>query len=104
MNSRSIAPLALIFLLVNLAGCATTGFFKFSKDQFPRTGPKNPVVRILGLWQVAEGLWDGKTMRGFSGQVLFFGQTSDIPAQVDGDVLIYVFDDQGTSDAQIKPI
>jgi len=104
MNSRSIAPLALIFVLVNLAGCATTNFFKFSKDHFPKTGPKNPVVRILGLWQVAEGLWDGKTMRGFSGQILFFGQESDLPAQVDGDVRIYVFDDQGSADEQALPV
>src|SRR5262249_24611805 len=94
--------LALLFL--GLAGCASTGLLKFSKDHFPRTGPKNPVIRIMGLWQTAEGMWEGRTMRGFSGQILFFGQNSDVPAQVDGDVRIYVFDDQGSADDQVKAI
>jgi hypothetical protein len=35
---------------------------------------------------------------------MFFGRTSDVPAQVDGAVRIYVFDDQGSDEDQVKPI
>jgi hypothetical protein len=89
-------------LLLALAGCATPGFFKLSKAKSPKTGPKNPVIRILGMWEAADGIAHGKSTRGFSGQILFFGQNSDMPAQVDGDVRIYVFDDQGTPEQQVE--
>lgn len=94
---RSIAAACVLLIL---AGCATPGFFKLSKEKFPKTGPKNPVIRILGMWEPAEGMAYGKSCRGFNAQILFFGQNSDTPAQVDGDVRIYVFDDQGTPEQQ----
>lgn len=90
-------------VLLALAGCAMPNVFKFSKDESPKAGPRNPVVRILGMWQAAEGMAQNKSTRGFSAQILFFSQSSDLPAQVDGDVRIYVFDDQGSTEDQAMP-
>jgi hypothetical protein len=78
--------------------------FKFSKRSFTKAGPKNRVLRILGLWEPAEGMSGGKSCRGFSAQILFFAQNGDVPVQVDGDVRIYVFDDQGTEDERAMPL
>jgi len=87
-----------------LAGCAMPDVFKLSsKDDVPKAGPKNPVIRILGLWEPAEGTLQGKSTRGFSSQIMFFSQNSDLAAEVDGDVVIYVFDDYGTAEEQAIP-
>src|SRR5579872_3248655 len=103
MNTKWIAKICFLSMVLSLTGCATTGFLKFSKNDFPKASKQNPVIRILGLWQPAEGMWENKTVRGFSGQILFFSQNSDAPAQVDGSVRIYVFDDKGSPDDQAKP-
>ncbi|MCA9000061.1 MAG: hypothetical protein KDA80_23895, partial [Planctomycetaceae bacterium] len=42
--------------------------------------------------------------RGFAGQVLFFARGIQEPVKVDGDVTIYLFDDQGTPEEQGKPL
>lgn len=103
MVRSMIARLAVVYLACGLVGCASTGLF--SKAAFPKTGPRNPAIRILGLWQPGEGVGiENKTSRGFSGQIMFFGRNSDLPAQVDGAVRIYVFDDHGSAEEQAKPI
>src|SRR4029077_4333933 len=104
MMTRWVSRFAAAAVLLTLAGCAAPGLFKFSKDEFPKSGPKNPVVRVLGLWQPTEGISGNKQSRGFSAQVLFFSQNIDIPAQVDGEVRVYVFDDQGPPEEVAKPI
>ena len=87
------------------AGCSTTDLLKLSRHDFPMTGPDNPVVQVMALWQPAEGVGiDSKLTRGFAGQIYFISQKEAIPAQVDGTVRIYVFDDQGTVEEQAKPI
>jgi hypothetical protein len=104
MIRGSVSRVAVACMLLVFAGCASPGFLKWSKSEFPKTGPKNPVARILGLWEPAEGMAMGKSCRGFSAQIMFFGQAGDVPAQVDGDVRIYVFDDQGTEEERALPI
>ena len=103
MMIRWLSQLAAACMLLTLAGCAMPGLFKLSKDDFPKTGSQNPVIRILGMWQAAEGMAMNRTLRGFSAQILFFSQNSDLAAQVDGDVRIYVFDDQGSPEDQAMP-
>lgn len=103
MKTPWLSRLAAASVLLALAGCAMPGVFKLSKNDTPQAGPKNPVVRILGMWQAAEGMSQNKSTRGFSAQILFFSQNSDVAAQVDGDVRIYVFDDQGAPEEQAMP-
>jgi hypothetical protein len=65
----------------------------------------NPVARILCFWEPSEGLGvDGRPTRGFAGQLLFMTNGGAMPAEVNGDVRIYVFDDQGTYEEQARPI
>ena len=104
MRNTAIFRLALVYLAACLAGCASTNLLHFSKNEFPRSGPKNPVVRIVGLWQAAEGIEVNNSSRGFSGQILFFANEGSQPVQVDGEVRFYVFDDQGTEEEQVKPL
>jgi hypothetical protein len=102
MSTQWLSRLVAAPLLLVLAGCASTGLFKTSKDQFPKDSPKNPIIRIVALWQPTEGLSGNKKSRGFTGQIYFFSQNGDIPARADGDVRIYVFDDQGTPEQNAK--
>lgn len=104
LTPRPILLWCLACLCGLLAGCASAGLLKLGKHDFPKAGPTNPVVQVMALWQPAEGMGLNNTMgRGFAGQVYFITQQEAIPAQVDGAVRIYVFDDQGEVEDQVKP-
>lgn len=86
-------------------GCASVDFLKFGKNDFPTADAKNPIVQVLGMWQPSHGVdTNGKSCRGFAGQILFLTRDNPTPAKVDGTVWIYVFDDQGKPGEQSKPI
>ncbi len=92
-------------LVLVLSGCAASNLLKWKKDKEPQADAQNPAVKILCLWQPAEGHRpDGLPARGFAGQIFFFTGRSATPAEVSGDVRVYVFDDQGTREEQSKPI
>lgn len=93
------------FFACLLCGCASTGLLKFGKEDFPKAGPKNPVKHVMAIWQPATGVGlEGRTCRGFAGQVFFITNDSPTPALIDGDVTIRLFDDQGSPEEQAKPI
>jgi hypothetical protein len=97
--------MTLVFSL--LPGCSTGGVFSRSshKDNVPRATPANPVVRCLCLWEPGEGTGvDDKPARGVVGQVFFFTRDSVSSVAVDGDVRIFMFDDQGSEEEQSKPL
>lgn len=99
--SRSVE---LVCLAVLLSGCAADGLF-LQKSKYPQADAEHPVTRILCIWEPGEGAGlDGRTTRGFAGQIYFFTHKSDIPAIVDGDVRIYLFDDQGTPEERKRPL
>lgn len=105
MMNRIFASVVLGVLVANLGGCSTTGLFKSGHNDFPHAGPNNPVTEILGVWQPGTGLGlDNKPTRGFTGQVLFFAHKGDSPVQIDGEVQISVYDDQGTPAEQVQAI
>lgn len=61
-------------------------------------------VRCLCLWQPVETEdLSGRPVRGFGGQVYFFSADSEEPVAVDGDVRVFVFDDNGSPDEQARP-
>ncbi len=104
MTIPRLSPIVALSAVLALAGCAMPNVFKLSKDDVPKAGPRNPVVRILGMWEPGEAMLDGKSIRGFSSQLLFFSHNSDQAALVDGDLVVYVFDDVGTSEEQAIPM
>jgi len=104
LASRTMTSLLCGCLLLTSAGCATLQL-PFGKDRVQKASARNPVVQIVCIWQPSEGRDpSGMPCRGFAGQILFLANRGSLPVQVDGDVRIYLFDDQGTAEEQTKPI
>ena len=96
-----------LIALLALSGCTTTSLFsKFThKLKVPKATAANPAVRCLCLWEPAEGTGvDNMPSRGVSGQIFFFTRGGASAVEVDGDVRIYLFDDQGSAEVQAQPL
>ena len=96
---------AVVSLMVFLAlpGCTTTGLLSkwTHRGVNPKATAANPAVRILCMWQPADGVGvDEKPARGVAAQIFFFSQNSVTPVEVEGDVRIFLFDDQGPEEQQ----
>jgi hypothetical protein len=95
--------LQFVAALLTLSGCATLQFPW--DDKVPEASKKNPVVQITCLWEPSEGRDpNGILCRGFAGQILFLGNKGGTPVKVDGSVMIYLFDNQGTPEEQAAPV
>ena len=91
-------------LLFTSSGCATLKM-PFGKDRMQTATARNPVTQVICIWQPSEGRdSSGMPCRGFAGQILFLAGRNSLPVMVEGDVRIYLFDDQGTDEEQTKPI
>jgi hypothetical protein len=102
--SRTLASLLCGCFLLTSVGCATLQL-PFGKDRVQKASARNPVVQIVCIWQPSEGRDpNGMPCRGFAGQILFLANRGSLPVQVDGDVRIYLFDDQGTPEEQTRPL
>ena len=100
---RIVMPLTCAMFLCSLVGCST--FHVPFEKKIPKASASDPVVQVLCLWQQAEGRDpEGYPCKGFSGQILFLSNKAATPVQCDGDVRIYLFDDQGDTEAQAKPL
>lgn len=101
---KPVAPLLMVWLTVCWsAGCATLEIPWLNR--MPEASSKNPVVKILSLWEPSEGRDpNGLPCRGFAGQILFLGNRGGTPVKVHGEVSIYVFDDFGTVEEQSRPL
>jgi hypothetical protein len=65
----------------------------------------DPVMEVFCLWDDGEGRGlDGLPARGFGGQIMFFTARQKEAVKVEGDVRIYLFDDQGDAEEQARPI
>ena len=99
--------LFLLLALLTVSGCTTTSLFsKFThKQKFSKATPQNPAVRCLCLWEPSEGTGvDNKPARGVSGQIFFFTRGDASSVEVEGDVRVFLFDDQGAAEAQAQPL
>jgi hypothetical protein len=107
---RSARGLALCgaVLLAAIVSIGCHGSRLFTRNPFakvPAATDRNPIVEVICLWEAAEGVdLDGLPCRGFAGKILFFTNGHKEPVKVNGDIRIYVFDDQGTPDEQTRPI
>ncbi|MEZ6067273.1 MAG: hypothetical protein R3B90_16570 [Planctomycetaceae bacterium] len=88
------------------SGCAEFALFGLAKGQnFREATAEDPAVEVMCLWEPGEGRGpDSLPTRGFAGQLLFFTSRGAEPVKVEGDVRIYVFDDQGTEAEMANPI
>ncbi len=102
--TRTLTGLLCGWLLLTSVGCATF-HLPFGQDRMQTATARNPVVQIICIWQPSEGRDPtGRPCRGFAGQILFLANRGSLPVQVDGDVRIYLFDDQGAPEEQTKPL
>ena len=94
----------MLLLLIGIgSGCQLLNGAKLAS--LPEASVVHPVVEIICVWQPGEGTgMDGLPCRGFAGQILFFSMGEKTPVRVNGNVRVYVFDDQGTEAEQELPI
>jgi hypothetical protein len=86
-------------------GCASLQLINMKGDKIAMADAEHPAIEVLAVWQAAEGPGlGGIPTRGFAGQIFFFTQDRAQPVAVDGKVRIYVFDDHGTVQDQVKPL
>ncbi len=93
--------------IVLSVGCSAPGAFlkRWRSEDIPAAGADNPVVKIICIWEPAEGPGlDGLPTRGLAGQILFFTAGEPTPVRADGDVRIYLYDHQGAQAQPGKPI
>jgi hypothetical protein len=94
-----------VLAVVAPMGCASSPWLKVDKLGYTHASETNPVVRILAAWQLGEGqAADGKTVRGFVGQIFLLDAEKQVPVIAQGSVRIYLFDDQGTPAERDTPI
>ena len=92
-------------LLIQASGCAALTWFQHETANLVLADAQHPVERIVCIWQPAEGHGlDGLPCRGFAGQIFFFTRGLPTPVVANGEVEIFVFDDQGTPEEQTKPL
>ena len=105
ISSHAVLLVALLGTL-GTSGCATTtGLLHWGPEKISTDSPQNPVVRVVAMWDPGEGKGtEGKTTRGFVGQIMFFTAKDKLPAKVNGALQIFVYDDEGTHEERIKPV
>ncbi len=104
LTLRTLTGLMLGCQLFTSSGCATLKM-PFGKDRMQTATARNPVTQVICIWQPSEGRdSNGMPCRGFAGQILFLAGRNSLPVMVEGDVRIYLFDDQGADEEQTKPI
>ena len=86
-------------------GCTTLGLSSLWGSKTFEADARHPVTEVMCLWEAAEGTGlDGLPTRGFVGQVLFFTAGRPSPAKVDGEIRVFVFDDQGVNGDRAIPL
>ena len=108
-HAASLRLMSFGLILTVMTGCGETAFLNWTNFKFPEKIPtadeKNPAVRIVCIWEPAQGRGvSGAPSRGFAGQILFFQRGNPSPLMVEGDVRIYLFDEHGSPEEQAKPI
>ena len=91
-------------IVCTAGGCASFG----PQDSSPPVAFETDAaraVRCLCLWSEGEATSaDGRSTRGFAGQIYFFTADGASPVAVEGDVRVFLFDDIGTPKEQARPV
>lgn len=91
--------------LMYVSGCVSVTLPTFKTGKLDKADAIPPVSQIVCIWQPAEGRGlDEMPSRGFAGQIVFLSAKSPTPIEVQGDVTIYLFDDQAAPEEQARPL
>ena len=77
-----------VTLLAGFSGCSSMG-----KMPNPFTGVKQEARRSVAVWSPAARVVNGVSERGFAARVTFFGNDPKKGVKVDGDIVVYAFDE-----------
>ena len=95
--------------IVALSGCSMpkakdfkpSKLFSLGDDDEPEEGIP---VRMVGAWTDTVLSRPGeKSQRGFGGRLMFYGEDNDKPILVDGQLVVYAFDEMGREPTDNKP-
>jgi hypothetical protein len=94
-------------MLAGVGGCATPKMFSlnnawpFGDDDEPK--PQTP-TRVAGMWtDTVLNKAGEKPQRGFGGRLIFYGKDAEKPVLVDGELVVYAFDETGREPTDNKP-
>ncbi len=110
MTKHLTRQLGLLMLLIAvmapaLAGCSGRNTISFNNWNPWKEKSAAPVAKIICIWEASRGRdMNGSPARGVAGEISFITPNSSIPVKVDGDVEVYVFDNQGKREERTKPI
>ncbi len=103
-STRILCGLPLLAWLVLATGCSHFDMsrripWKADTSDHPRQANK-----IMATWTDAVSHNPSRTpQRGFGGRVMFFEVDNDKPVKVEGDLVVYVFDEEGRKPTNRKP-
>ena len=105
MKTLIVTTCCTAFLVSCVAGCAVFPWMSKTTTDLVLASAEQPVDRILCIWQPAEGRgMDNLPTRGFGGQIFFFTRGVATPVVGNGEVDVFLFDDQGKPEEQAKPL
>lgn len=108
MHRSTCSPMILLTLgaaLLYVPGCASLTLPTFTAGKHAKVETPAPVAQVVCIWQPAEGRGlDDLPSRGFAGQIVFLSAKSPTPIEVQGDVTIYLFDDQTAPAERTRPL
>lgn len=103
--ARRLLAAALLVTGAAASGCTALPAMSSLFQRVPVADARNPVMDLVCIWQQGEGRSpQGEPCRGFCGQLLFVTSGSPVPARVNGNVKVYVFDSHGTEEERKHPL
>ncbi len=88
----SATVFTLLFVTLFCAGCQLTG--GVPTPDFSALKPAGPPAQGAAAWNYCvQHLEDGTSRRGFGGRVYFYDQSAEKPVKVDGNVIVYAYDE-----------
>jgi hypothetical protein len=114
MRSLTSASISLALVVGLVAGCSAPKVSDFQPSKIFSMGSSWPwrdgesekgiPVRIVGAWTDSVLTQPGqKPQRGFGGRLMFYGNKSDKPILVDGQLVVYAFDETNRGPTDNKP-
>lgn len=105
MTKHRAASIGLALILAcGLSGCASIGMGEIDLPTIPllEEEEKETPNRIIPVWTDSVLHRGGEAVRGFGGRVVFYGEETEQPIQVDGVVVVYAWNDSKANN-QEKP-
>jgi hypothetical protein len=103
-STRRFHGLLFLIWLVSATGCSQ--FDMKRRIPWRPDTDDNPgqVSKILATWTDAVSHKQGQPpKRGFGGRLMFFEADSDKPVKIEGDLVVYAFDEEGRKPTNTKP-